>query len=97
MIYELLHTGKEQPTTAGELAALLGWKQRQVTKAIEQERRAGLLICATCSSDGAKGYYIPANDEELQEYCNVLRHRAIEIFKTRKALLEGAQIGKATE
>lgn len=46
-------------------------------------------ICANCDTDkGQQGYYLPANQEELEEYCNSLKRRAIEIFKTRQAILK---------
>lgn len=90
MVYDFLNTGKSQAISSSRLCEALGLTKRQLTKAIEAERRAGFPICANCDSEQA-GYYKPANNEELEEYCNKLKHRAIEIFKTRKACLEAQE------
>lgn len=62
---------------------------------IEAERRAGSPICASCSTDiDQQGYYLPETEEELKEYCDSLKKRAIEILKTRQAILKkGAKNG----
>lgn len=86
MIYEVLATGAANPRTANELAEFLGIPRRQVSAMILRERREGKPICAT--SDGSRpGYFKPATREEMEHYCNRLRHRAGEIFKTRAACL----------
>lgn len=85
MIYELLTEGKENARTGRELAAMTGATVRQVTAQIERERREGLPICA--GSGANPGYYIAENRETLQKYCEQLKHRAIELFKTRQALI----------
>ncbi len=86
MIYELLKVGKENAITGKDLAALLNCDIREITAHIEAERRAGQPICASAAGSHG-GYYLAANDEELQEYCNRIQHRAAELFKTRRALL----------
>lgn len=81
--------GKENAIPGKDIARVLGVDLRTITKAIEQERRAGTPICANCDIErGQQGYYLPANQEELDEYCNSLKRRAIEIFKTRQAILK---------
>ena len=87
MIYELLDTGEGNARTARELAKLLGVDRRAVSSLVEQERRAGRPICATCDSK-TPGYFIPATREDMERYCGQLQHRAGEIFKTRAACLE---------
>ena len=85
MIYELLTEGAENARTGRELAAVLGMNIRDITAQVEAERRAGKPICA---ATGEKpGYFLPANTEELQRYCDALKSRAIEVFKTRQALI----------
>lgn len=86
MIYELLDTGAENARSARELAKYLRKDRRQISSLVELERRAGKPICATCDSK-MPGYYIPETREEMERYCNQLRHRAGEIFKTRDACL----------
>ena len=86
MIYELLLEGKESARTGRDLAAWLGVDIRQVVEQIERERRSGKPICAT--SDAKRpGYYLPANDKELQDYIASITRRASELDKTRQALI----------
>lgn len=86
MIFELLDTGEQNARTARELAKVLHTDRRSISILVEQERRAGKPICATCDSK-APGYYIPATREEMERYCSRLRHWAGEIFKTRAACI----------
>lgn len=84
-ITDHLNTGKENAITANELCTLLNISIRDLSAAVERERRKGSPICA---SNGKKpGYYLAANKEEMQEYCKILYKRAGEIHKTRKACL----------
>jgi len=87
MIYEMLETGEENARSAKELAQMLNTDRRSVSILVEKERRAGKPICATCDSK-TPGYFIPATREDMERYCNRLRHRAGEIFKTRAACLD---------
>lgn len=84
MIYELLGEGERSARTGKELAKLLGVQPRDISQAIERERREGKPICATCDPQNP-GYFIPEYREEMQHYCDRLYHRAGEIFKTRRA------------
>ena len=34
------------------------------------------------------GYYLAADDAELSDYCDRLKGRAVELFKTRQALIK---------
>ncbi len=86
MIYELLHTDRENTRTGRELASALKVDIRQVTEQIERERRSGQPICALQGKDA--GYYLTDNPAELEAYCERLKRRSIELFKTRKALLQ---------
>ena len=86
MIFEMLDTGEQNARTARELAKVLNTDRRQISSLVEQERRAGKPICATCDSK-TPGYYIPATREDMERYCRQLQHRAGEIFKTRAACL----------
>ena len=86
MIHELLNTGKRHTTTGRTLANATGITIRQVTQQIERERRQGKPICASSDPENP-GYYLAENEKELQEYCDRLKGRAIELFKTRQALV----------
>ena len=85
MVYEMLSEGAENARTARELCGMLNITARELTQAIERERRGGKPICA---ATGKKpGYFLAANQEEMQRYCRSLWRRAGEIHKTRRACL----------
>lgn len=85
MISDILAEGRENARTGAELAQFLNCNVREITAQIERERRQGQPICA---ATGEKpGYFLAKNDQELEDYCNQLKSRAIEIFTTRKALV----------
>ena len=86
MIYELLAHGKENARTGRELAILCDCDIRHITAQIERERRAGHPICA--ATGDKPGYFLPAAEQELEDYCDLLKGRAIELFKTRQALIK---------
>lgn len=86
MIAEILHTGKQNPTTGRELADYFNTDIRSITAQIETERRQGQPICANMTGKTA-GYFMAGSPEELQQYCNALYRRGGELFKTRRALL----------
>jgi predicted DNA-binding transcriptional regulator YafY len=85
MVFELLEPGRDHAKTGRELADVLGCDIRTITQQIERERRAGQPICA--AMNGAAGYYLAETQEDLQAYCELIRHRAGELFATRRALL----------
>lgn len=86
-ISDYLQTGEDNAQSAKELCSLLNIDHRELTSAIEKERRQGSPICAS-SNNKAAGYYLASNKEEMQRYCKSLHHRAGEIHKTRKACLD---------
>ena len=86
MIYELLAEGRDNARTGRYLADICECDIRAITAQIEKERRAGFPICATTGD--RPGYYKPADDAELVAYCDRLKGRAIELFKTRQALMD---------
>lgn len=86
MINELLSTGSQNARTGRELAQYFNCDVRTITEQIERERRAGQPICANPTGENA-GYFLAANAEELQRYCDRLHHRASELYKTRQALI----------
>lgn len=86
MIYELLTEGEQNARTGKELAKLLNTTARDVSQAVERERRQGKPIIATTDSK-RPGYYLAETQEEMQRYCDRLHHRAGEIYKTRQACL----------
>ena len=90
MISDILNKGAENAITGSMICDMLNISARDLTQAITEERRAGKPICA--STDSSKpGYYLAANKEEMQRYCDSLRHRAREIHKTRRACLKSME------
>ena len=86
MIYEMLAEGAENARTGKEICKLLDITPRDLTAAIERERRQGQPICASTGS--TPGYFLAANQDEMQRYCRSLLHRAGEIHKTRRACIK---------
>lgn len=83
MIYETLLEGAENAQTGKELCKQLNLSARDLTIAIERERRQGRPICA--STGRHPGYFLAATREEMQAYCESLSRRAGEIHRTRRA------------
>lgn len=86
MVYEILAEGKKNAQTGKDLCRVLGITARELTAAVERERREGKPICA--STGTTPGYFLAENRDEMQHYCNSLLHRAGEIHKTRKACIK---------
>ena len=96
MVFEHLATGRDNAVKAKDLAEQLGCSTREITKAVQTERRQGYPICV--SHDGKSGgYYLASTTQELESTCNRLRHRAGEIYATRKHLLETLDKMKKTD
>lgn len=85
MIHELLAEGRENARTGNELAKAINVNIRDITAIIERERREGQPICAATGEN--PGYFLAADADELERYCDQLKGRAIELFKTRQALI----------
>lgn len=85
MVYEILLKGRENALTGKEIYTTLNIKPRELTAAVERERREGKAICASTGNN--PGYFIAENREEMERYCKALYRRAGEIFKTRRACL----------
>lgn len=89
MIHELLTEGRENARTGRELARHFNCDIRHISAAVERERREGHPICAASGEN--PGYYLPADAAELENYCKRLKGRAVELFKTRQALIKVLQ------
>lgn len=85
-ITDLLAHGIENARTARETSNVLNMSARKVTRRIEYERRNehAPIIATVCGK--VKGYYLAETPEEIDEYCESLKHRENEIRKTRRAL-----------
>ena len=80
-IADLLGVGRENAITRRDLERLTGLAPREVSLAVERERRSGVPILA----DGS-GYYLPASHDERAACVRSLRHRAREILITARSI-----------
>ena len=86
LVSSILLTGSGNALPGREIRRILGLKDaREVASLVEQERRRGVPICASCDNRNP-GYYLPASSVELEEYCRSLRGRIGEINRTLEAL-----------
>lgn len=67
------HIGKANGASADVLAAALGVKKRQIRLWVTELRMEGKHVCGTPNS----GYFMAANNEEMEETCQFLRSRAM--------------------
>ncbi len=82
---KILPTGKENAITSNELTRVMGFDNTRSLQAdIAKSREAGQVILS-CSTGG---YYLPANDREIEEFISVLRARAINTFKALRSAKE---------
>ena len=85
-IAPLLGVGKKAALTSRELAALLNTSNdRDISLAVERDRKAGIPICAS-SANQNPGYFLPENIAELTEYRRSLSHRAAAVSRTLQAI-----------
>lgn len=61
----IARAGKENAVTREELIALTGMNDSHIRLQIEAAREKGIVICSTHT---AKGYYIPKNQDEFEEF-----------------------------
>lgn len=85
VIAEIIAAGGVLPLR--ELVRITGYDERKVRQMIAAERRAGIPIL----SDNQRGYYLPSSDDETRRFCKSMRHRAIEILKTARAVERGKE------
>ena len=76
----IIPTGNGNARKGHELANILGWELRDITKAIQQLRREGHLICAS-----SNGYFLPelGDIDEIKKYH---RHLSGRVVETRRSL-----------
>ena len=84
-IVDLLSYGQENAVPRRHLEKLTGLDGRTVRLMIERERREGVPILA----DNATGYYLPATEHERAACVRSMRHRAVEIMRTARAIERG--------
>ena len=91
-LLDYIPTGKANGIKRKEIAKHFNISVREVSASIEQLRRAGLFIASSNA-----GYYLPANTEELEEFYNTNRKRAISLLGTLSATRKELAKRKETE
>ena len=71
----ILPTGKSNAISARELAAKIGVSDRVLRDIVTEDRVKGIVICSSSA-----GYYLPANKDEIREFCNFMEKRAKHSF-----------------
>lgn len=87
-VSDVLPRGEENAVQLRQLALILNIPGRTVRRMIEQERRAGVLICS-----GENGYFLAASTYEAERFIRSMRSRAAEILKTVEAVERAAEGG----
>lgn len=81
-IVNLLPRGKENAISTSELVNLLGCgSTRELQQIIARERCAGAIIC----SGSKKGYWLPKDRKEVEDFCKTMDKRAKNIFNATKS------------
>ena len=81
----LLMEGRSNALHLADLVRLTGWPERDVRKAIQQERKQGSPIL----SDNRSGYFLLGNAQERALCVRSLRHRAHEILRAAACIERG--------
>ena len=84
-VLDILLTGRQSATIGEDIASLLNWELRDVTREITRLRRKGVPICANSVGE-IRGYYLAETQEELDEFCKRFKNRLSEIKRTLAGL-----------
>ena len=85
-ISALLLPGEENAIPLRHLVKITGLEEREVRRAVQRERRAGVPILANYRT----GFYLPATDAERSRWVRSMLHRSAEIAKAALAVEKGA-------
>lgn len=77
-VADLLPTGQQNAVPLRHLKELTGLPGRELRRLIQLERKAGTLIL----SDNLRGYFIAADEGEVQAFVKSMRHRSAEVWLT---------------
>lgn len=78
---KVLPRGKDNAVSAAALAERLGFRTvRMLQKDIEKARGSGQIILSATTG----GYYLPANDAEIEKFIATMRSRALMTLRAIK-------------
>lgn len=82
LIQGLLPIGRENAITTEELVKLSGCgSARELQQRIAREREQGAIIC----SGSGRGYWIPKNRQEIQDFVKTMDARALNTLKSARS------------
>lgn len=88
-LLSLLPVGADDPITARELQQLLNLPRvRDVSLLINLLRRRGQVICSN-----GKGYYKPADKQEIRSFVRTMRSRQREIAEATRSAVKAMKEG----
>lgn len=88
-ILSLLPTGADDPITAAELKKLCGvTRVRDITFAIHLLRKQGQVILSN-----GKGYFKPADKQEIRSFVRTMRSRQREIAEATRSAVKAMKEG----
>ena len=73
LAYLSAHIGADKGVTCKQIAAFIGWNERDVRTFVSELRDEGHAVCGHPRT----GYFIAESPEELERSCNFLRMRAL--------------------
>lgn len=81
-ITSLLPVGKKNAISTEQLMILSGCHSaRELQQRIARERSKGAVIC----SGSGRGYWLPQDRKEIEEFCKTMESRAKNIFNATKS------------
>lgn len=88
-IESLLKKGKENAISTKELVRLSeSASARQLQERIAEERAAGAIIC----SGSGKGYWLPKDRQEIEDFCRTMDKKAKSIFNATKSARQALEM-----
>ena len=73
LAYLSAHIGADKGVTCRQIAAFIGWNERDVRTFVSELRDDGHAVCGHPRT----GYFIAETDDELERTCKFLRARAM--------------------
>lgn len=81
---KILSYGKDNSISANELQMIMGFDNpRSLRSDIHKARLSGQVILSTCKESG--GYYLPANDGEVQEFIATYSSQALSLLRVLRS------------
>ncbi len=88
ILIDYLSHGEENAYTARDLARLLGWRERDVTRSINALRKRGTIICSSVN-----GFFLPADDADISHFVRNMKGRIKDVEMAMKPALDYLENG----